>query len=64
LDKKINTTELLDRAIKQKISIAPGRMFTLQNQFENGMRLSIGLSWSEEIRQKLKVLGRLAASMQ
>ncbi len=63
-DKKVNTTELYDRAIKQKISIAPGRMFTLQNQFENCMRLSIGLPWSEEIRQKLKLLGRLATSMQ
>lgn len=63
-DKKINTTELYDRAIKQKISIAPGRMFTLQNQFGNCMRLSIGLPWSEEIQQKLKLLGRLVTSMQ
>ncbi|WP_183576078.1 PLP-dependent aminotransferase family protein [Mucilaginibacter sp. X5P1] len=62
-DKKINTAELFDIAIKQKISIAPGRIFTLQNQFENCMRLSIGLPWSEEIRQKLKLLGLLAASM-
>ncbi|MDB5285368.1 MAG: transcriptional regulator [Mucilaginibacter sp.] len=62
-DKKVNTTELFDRALKQRISIAPGRMFTLQNQFENCMRLSIGLPWSEEIRQKLKLLGLLAASM-
>ncbi len=62
-DKKINTADLFDIAIKQKISIAPGRIFTLQNQFENCMRLSIGLPWSEEIRQKLKLLGLLAASM-
>jgi DNA-binding transcriptional MocR family regulator len=56
---KVNTAELFDRAIKQRISIAPGRMFTLQNQFENCMRLSIGLPWSEEVQNKLKVLGRL-----
>jgi DNA-binding transcriptional MocR family regulator len=62
-DKKINTTELFDRAIKQKISIAPGRMFTLQDQFENCMRLSIGLPWSDDVRQKIKQLGKLAASM-
>lgn len=61
LDKKINTTLLFDRALKQQISIAPGRMFTLQNQFENCMRLSIGLPWSEEIRQKLKLLGIYSA---
>jgi DNA-binding transcriptional MocR family regulator len=61
--KKVNTTELFDRAIKQKISIAPGRMFTLQNQFENCMRLSIGLPWSEEVQHRLKLLGRLVADM-
>jgi len=60
-NKKVNTTELFDRAIKQKISIAPGRMFTLQNQFENCMRLSFGLPWSEKVQHKLKLLGRLVA---
>lgn len=59
-DKGIDTAELYDRAIKQHISIAPGRMYTLQNQFENCMRLCIGLTWSEEIKSKLKQLGNLA----
>ena len=63
-NKTINTAELFERAIKQKISIAPGRMFTLQNQFENCMRLSIGLPWSEEVQHKLKLLGSLVAQMQ
>ena len=58
-NKKVNTTDLFDTAIKQRISIAPGRMFTLQNQFENCMRLSIGLPWSEEVQNRLKLLGRL-----
>lgn len=58
-NKTVNTTELFDRALKQKISIAPGRMFTLQDQFENCMRLSIGFPWSEEVKYKLKLLGRL-----
>lgn len=60
-NKKVNTTELFDIAIKQKISIAPGRMYTLQNQFENCMRFSIGLPWSEDVQHKLKLLGRLVA---
>jgi DNA-binding transcriptional MocR family regulator len=63
-DKKVNTAELFDKAMKQKISIAPGRMFTLQNQFKNCMRLSIGLPWSEEVRLTLKQLGRLVGEMQ
>jgi DNA-binding transcriptional MocR family regulator len=60
LDKKIDTAALYDIAIKHKISIAPGRMFTLQNQFQNCMRLCIGLPWSEDLQNKLKQLGRLA----
>jgi len=60
--KEINTTILFERALKQNISISPGRMFTLQNQFENCMRLSLGLPWSETLKQKLKLLGRLAGS--
>jgi len=62
-NKKINTTELFESAMKQRISIAPGRMFTMQNQFENCMRLSIGLPWSEEVQLKLKQLGRLVANL-
>lgn len=57
---KIDTTELYELAIKHRISIAPGRMFTLQNQFENCMRLCIGLPWSEDVKFKLKQLGNLA----
>lgn len=62
-NKKIDTRKLYDLAIKQRISIAPGRMFTLQNQFQNCMRLCIGLPWSVEIKQKLKQLGNLAKSI-
>jgi len=63
-DKKIDTAELYDMAIRHKISIAPGRMYTLQNQFHNCMRLCIGLPWSEDLRDKLQQLGRLATMMQ
>jgi DNA-binding transcriptional MocR family regulator len=61
LDKRIDTAELYDIALKHKISIAPGRLFTLQDQFRNCMRLCMGLSWSAELEHKLKQLGRLAA---
>ncbi|GAA4165720.1 PLP-dependent aminotransferase family protein [Chryseobacterium ginsenosidimutans] len=59
-NKNIKTTELYDLAIKENISIAPGRMFTLQNQFENCMRLCIGLPWTEETQLKLRRVGNLA----
>lgn len=63
MDKSIDTAELFEQAVKHKIGIAPGRMFTLQRQFENCMRLSIGLPWNKTVEQKLKMPGRLARWM-
>ncbi|KFF12068.1 transcriptional regulator [Chryseobacterium soli] len=62
-DKNIQTRKLYDLAIKENISIAPGRMFTLQDQFENCMRLCIGLPWSEETRLKLQQVGNMAKKL-
>lgn len=59
LAKRINTADLYDKAIKLNISIAPGRMFTLQNQFNNCMRLSYGLPWNESAHQAIKTIGAL-----
>ncbi|WP_316789819.1 PLP-dependent aminotransferase family protein [Pedobacter frigoris] len=59
LDRKVNTLELYETAIKHKISIAPGKMFTLQDQFDNCLRLSFGLQWTDEIEKKIKLLGTL-----
>lgn len=63
LDKKVDTAKLYDIATGHKISIAPGRMFTLQNQFNNCMRLSYGQKWSDELDDRLKLLGKLISKM-
>ncbi|KAA2240344.1 PLP-dependent aminotransferase family protein [Chitinophaga agrisoli] len=63
LNQDADTAKLYDLAIKKGISIAPGRMFTLQDQFQNCMRLSIGLPWTEELNLKLKQLGKLAGTI-
>lgn len=59
LNKKIDTTELYRRAMQQKISIAPGRMFTLQDQYRNCMRLSYGQKWTPAIEGRLMLLGNI-----
>jgi DNA-binding transcriptional MocR family regulator len=56
----LNTMSLYDSALKQKISIAPGRMFTLQDQFNNCLRLNYALPWNEKTENALKTLGKLA----
>lgn len=63
-NKEMDTTKLYDLAIRQQISIAPGRMFTLQDQFVNCMRLCIGLPWTAHIEFKLRQLGNLAKMIQ
>jgi len=57
LNKKIDTTELYYKAMQHKISIAPGRMFMLHDQYRNCMRLSFGQQWSPFIEERLQVLG-------
>ena len=44
-----------------KISIAPGRMFTLQNQYNNCLKLNYGLLWDDNVESALKQLGKLCS---
>ncbi len=59
LDKNINTANLFDIAIKQKISFAPGRLFTQHDQFNNCMRLNFALQWNNQLELDLKRLGQI-----
>ena len=59
LDKRVDTAELFDLAIRQKIGFAPGRMFTQYNQYNNCMRLNYGLAWSDKLEFDLKRLGNM-----
>ncbi len=61
LSKECNTVELYNRAMHHKISVAPGRMFTLQNQYTNCLKLNSGLVWGDKVENALRVLGTLAA---
>lgn len=59
---KINTTDLYERAIRQKISFAPGRIFTHQDQYNNCLRLNYGLVWDDQLDRSLQTLGKMAKS--
>lgn len=51
---------LLEEAIRHRISIAPGPMFSASNSFQNCFRLNTGLPWTDEVEQAMKTLGHLA----
>ena len=59
LNKSINTVDLYKKAMQNNIAIAPGKVFSLQNQFSNCMRLNYGLLWSEKVENDLKLLAEL-----
>ena len=63
LPSRIDTFELYGKAVRRGISIAPGHMYTLQDQYRNCMRLCYGLVWQPRIEQALKTLGRLCMEM-
>ncbi|HEX8575819.1 MAG TPA: PLP-dependent aminotransferase family protein [Flavobacterium sp.] len=60
LPPQIDTITLYNAAIAHKIVISPGKMFTLQDQFNNCMRLSYGLEWNDNTEKALQMLGSLA----
>jgi len=63
LPKKVDTYQLYQDAIIHKISIAPGAMFSLQERYQNCMRLSYGMPWSQNLDRSLKKLGAIIRTM-
>src|SRR5213593_1107780 len=60
---QINSLELFRRALAEKISIAPGPIFSAKQKLENFIRLSCGAPWSEAMDQALLKLGHLSSMM-
>lgn len=56
---KIDTLALAERAMDEKISIAPGMMFSVSNQYTHFLRLCAGFVWSDEAENGVKRLGEL-----
>lgn len=63
LPKQIDTYQLYQEAIIHKISIAPGAMFSLQDRYQNCMRLSYGMPWTHELDKMLKKLGGVVKAL-
>lgn len=60
MNKKADTVDLYNKGMQYKITTSPGRMYTLQNQYNNCFRLSCGMVWNEKTESALKLLGKLA----
>jgi DNA-binding transcriptional MocR family regulator len=60
LPRSVDTLRLQERAFAEKISIAPGPMFSPRQAFRNCLRLSCGEPWSPRVERAIGVLGYLA----
>jgi DNA-binding transcriptional MocR family regulator len=63
MNRKINAYKLHKRALKHRIGIAPGQIFSSQGKFENCFRISYGEPWSEQVSQGIQTLGKLIKDM-
>ncbi|MFQ5930640.1 MAG: PLP-dependent aminotransferase family protein, partial [Acidobacteriota bacterium] len=63
LPRTVDSLELHRQAIEEKISIAPGPIFSAKQQYRNFIRLNCGVLWSPRIEQALMILGRLTAEL-
>lgn len=63
MNRKVNGYKLHKRALRHKIAIAPGQIFSSQGRFENCFRVSYGAPWSEQVDHGLQTLGRLIREM-
>lgn len=60
---KIDSLELQQRALCEKISVVPGTIFSTGGDFQNFIRLNAGIVWQNRIEQALMILGRLTDEM-
>jgi DNA-binding transcriptional MocR family regulator len=63
LNKKINSFKLRAEAMKHKISIVPGRIFSANCDYSHFIRISFGKPWSEDVDYGLMMLGKLIKKM-
>ena len=63
LNKRIDAYQVYHEAVKQKISIAPGQVFSSQGQFRNCLRISYANPWNTDVEKAIKILGGMVKKM-
>jgi len=63
LDKNVNSFKLRVEAIKQYISIVPGKIFSATGNYNNFIRLSFAKPWDDNADYGLMMLGKIIKKM-
>lgn len=59
LPKQMDALELYERALLEKISIAPGHIFSATGKYSNFIRLNCGHQWSDTVERAISKLGQI-----
>ncbi|MEP6927241.1 MAG: PLP-dependent aminotransferase family protein [Ginsengibacter sp.] len=63
LNKKVNAFKLRSEAMRDNISIVPGKIFSSGFNYSNCVRISFGKPWSDDVDYGLMLLGKLIKKM-
>jgi DNA-binding transcriptional MocR family regulator len=56
----VDSIELYQQALKERIGISPGPMFSASNRYRNCLRINCGIAWSDRAERALARIGELA----
>ena len=59
LNKQINTLELVQQALTQGISVAPGQIFSASQKYQHCLRISCAQCFTSTVEQALQTLGQM-----
>jgi len=63
MPEQVNALEVHRLAAQQKITVAPGPIFSPQRKFQNCMRLNYGLPWSQQVESAVATVGGIVGSL-
>ena len=56
----VDSVALYEQALKERIGVAPGPMFSASNRYRNCLRINCGIPWSDRTERALARVGELA----
>jgi DNA-binding transcriptional MocR family regulator len=59
----VDSIELYERALRERISLAPGSMFSPRGRYRNCLRVNCGIAWTDEAQHQVRRVGELACEL-
>ena len=63
LPPRVNSAEVFDVALQDKICVAPGTLFAAGKRFRNFIRISCGYPWTSELERSIWRLGQIVTDL-